>query len=124
MTLCQDQQLEIAMGRMLRIGVTAAAIIVLTGGVLYFWQFCDSVSNYQHVHSSSPGSRSIAVTVRGIRHLDGRSFISAGLLLLIATPVCRVLFAVVGFALQRDRIYTIVSAVVLIILLMSFFVRR
>jgi uncharacterized membrane protein len=121
---CQDQQLEIAMGRMLRVGVTAAAIVVLAGGLLYFWQFRDSVSNYQHFHGASPASRSITAIVRGVRHLDGRSLISAGLLLLIATPVCRVLFGVVGFALQRDRTYTIVSAIVLIVLVMSFFVRR
>ena len=48
MTSRQDLQLESVMGRMLRVGVTAAAIVVLAGGVLYFWQFRDSVSNYQH----------------------------------------------------------------------------
>jgi uncharacterized membrane protein len=124
MTSRQDQQLEIAMSRMLRVGVTAAAIVVLAGGVLYFCQFRDSVSNYQHFYGAPPASRSTAAILSGVRHLDARSVISAGLLLLIATPVCRVIFGVVGFARQRDRIYTIVSAIVLIVLLMSFFVRR
>ena len=120
----QDRQLEIAMGRMLRIGVTTAAIVVLVGGILYFCQFRDAVSNYQHFHGAPAPSRSMAAIAVGLRHLDSRSLISAGILLLIATPVCRVIFGVVGFALERDRIYTIVSAIVLIILLMSFFVRR
>jgi uncharacterized membrane protein len=124
MTSSQDLQLETAMGRMLRVGVTAAAIVVLTGGVLFFWQFRDSVSNYQHFDGAPQTSLSIAAILFGVRHLDSRSVISAGLLLLIATPVCRVISGVVGFALQRDRIYTIVSAIVLIVLLMSFFVRR
>ena len=112
------------MGRMLRVGVTAAAIVVLTGGVRFFWQFRDSVSNYQHFDGAPQTSLSIAAILFGVRHLDSRSVISAGLLLLIATPVCRVISGVVGFALQRDRIYTIVSAIVLIVLLMSFFVKR
>ena len=49
--------------------------------------------------------------------------VAANRQLLIATPVCRVIFGVVGFALERDQTYTIVSAIVLIVLLMSFFVR-
>jgi uncharacterized membrane protein len=123
-TARQDQQLEIAMGRMLRIGVTVAATVVLAGGILYFFQFRDAVSNYQHFHGAPAPSRSITAVAVGIRHLDSRSIISAGILLLIATPVCRVIFGVVGFALERDRVYTIVSAIVLIVLLLSFFVRR
>jgi uncharacterized membrane protein len=124
MTSRQDLELETAMGRMLRVGVTAAAIVVLAGGILFFWQFRDSVSNYQHFDGAPQTPLSIAAILFGVRHLDSRSVISAGLLLLIATPVCRVISGVVGFALQRDRIYTIVSAIVLIVLLMSFFVRR
>jgi uncharacterized membrane protein len=124
MTSRQDLQLESVMGRMQRVGVTASAIVVLAGGALFFWQFGDSVSNYRHFDSVPQAPLNIAAILFGVRHLDSRSVISAGLLLLIATPVCRVISGVVGFALQRDRIYTIVSAIVLIVLLMSFFVRR
>jgi uncharacterized membrane protein len=44
-----------------------------------------------------------------------------GILLLIATPVCRVIFGVVGFALLRDKLYTVISLLVLGVLLFSFF---
>jgi uncharacterized membrane protein len=124
MTTRQDQRLEIAMGQMLRIGVSVAATVVLAGGILYFWQFRDAVSNYQHFHAAPAASRNIAAIIAGVRRFDGRSLIALGILLLIATPVCRVIFGVVGFALQRDRIYTIISVIVLVILLMSFFARR
>ena len=43
-----------------------------------------------------------------------------GLLLLIATPILRVAVSLLGFALQRDRAYTMISAVVLLVLLISF----
>ena len=47
-----------------------------------------------------------------------------GILLLIATPVCRVIFGVVGFALLRDKLYTAVSLIVLAVLVFSFVTGR
>jgi uncharacterized membrane protein len=46
----------------------------------------------------------------------GTSLLQLGLLVLIATPVARVPFALGAFALQRDRTYVIVTLVVLSIL--------
>jgi uncharacterized membrane protein len=43
----------------------------------------------------------------------------AGLLLLIATPVARVVFCLVAFALERDHAYVWITLVVLVILLYS-----
>jgi uncharacterized membrane protein len=45
-------------------------------------------------------------------------------LLLIATPVCRVIFGVVGFAFLRDKLYTVISLIVLGVLLFSFVSQR
>jgi uncharacterized membrane protein len=42
-----------------------------------------------------------------------------GILLLIATPVVRVAISVVLFAVQRDRRYVLITAVVLALLLTS-----
>ena len=52
--------------------------------------------------------------------LHSAGIIQLGLLLLIATPVMRVVLAVVGFALERDHLYTIVSLIVLAVLMYSF----
>jgi uncharacterized membrane protein len=41
------------------------------------------------------------------------------LLLLILTPVARVAIALVGFFLERDRLYAMVSLIVLLILVSS-----
>ena len=42
-----------------------------------------------------------------------------GVLLLIATPVARVALSLVGFALERDWHYVLITAIVLAILLYS-----
>ena len=45
--------------------------------------------------------------------------VQLGLLLLIATPIARVVLAAVGFAFERDRMYVVVSLIVLAVLLFS-----
>jgi uncharacterized membrane protein len=37
---------------------------------------------------------------------------------------CRVIFGVVGFALLRDKLYTVISLIVLCVLLFSFIAKR
>jgi uncharacterized membrane protein len=46
--------------------------------------------------------------------------IQLAVLLLIATPVARVVFALIGFGIERDKLYMAVSAVVLAVLLFGF----
>lgn len=47
-----------------------------------------------------------------------------GLLVLIATPVVRVAFSVIGFALERDRLYVAITLAVLAVLLASLLLAR
>jgi uncharacterized membrane protein len=47
--------------------------------------------------------------------------IQLGIILLIATPVLRVAVSLVGFALERDRVYVAITGLVLAILLYSLF---
>lgn len=119
-----DQRLEIAMGHMLRIGVTVAAVVVLAGGILYLFQSQGTPPDYQHFHGAPAAYEHIASIIAGVSHFDSRSLIEFGILLLIATPICRVIFGVIGFALLKDRLYAAISLVVLIVLLGSFFTRR
>jgi uncharacterized membrane protein len=55
----------------------------------------------------------------GISRGSAGAIIEVGILFLIATPVARVVFAVVAFALERDRLYTAISAGVLVVLIYS-----
>lgn len=119
-----DQRLEIAMGQMLRIGVTVAALVVLAGGIVYLWQYHGPIPDYGHFHGAAAAYESVGAIITGVQHLHSRSLIEFGLLLLIATPIGRVVFGLVGFAMQKDWLYTAVSATVLAVLLFSFFTRR
>ncbi|HEX4756335.1 MAG TPA: DUF1634 domain-containing protein, partial [Terracidiphilus sp.] len=104
-----DRGLEIAMGRMLQIGVTVAALVVLVGGILYLAQFGGSRPDYGHFQSAPASAETIHGIVANAGRMDARGIIALGMLLLLATPVCRVIFGLVGFAMLRDRFYTAVS---------------
>ena len=45
--------------------------------------------------------------------------VQLGLVLLIATPVARVAMSLVAFILQRDRVYVVVTSIVLALLIFS-----
>jgi uncharacterized membrane protein len=49
--------------------------------------------------------------------LDSRSIIQFGLLMLIVTPILRVAFTWVAFVVQRDRVYIVITTIVLVLLL-------
>jgi uncharacterized membrane protein len=120
-----DRRLETIIGRLLQIGVLAAAVTVLAGGLLYLVQSHSGRVDYRNfvpIGNSAPGSPDLLTlsgVVRSAVHFDSLGLIQFGLLLLIATPVARVALAAVGFALERDRLYTVVSLIVLAILAFS-----
>lgn len=108
-----DERLEQIVGNLLRIGVLLAAGIVLAGGVWYLADAGMGQRDYGHFHAEVRGLQALG-SLRG-----PEAVIFIGLLILIATPVARVIFSLVAFRLERDRMYVGFTAVVLVILLYS-----
>ncbi|HTV04195.1 MAG TPA: DUF1634 domain-containing protein [Acidobacteriaceae bacterium] len=115
-----DQKLELAVGRMLQTGVLLAAFVVLVGGVLFLIHApAGPRADYRHFHPVARHLRTPAGAWHGVMHGDAESVIQLGLLLLVATPVMRVILAGVGFLMERDQLYFWVSSIVLAVLLYS-----
>lgn len=95
MTSRGDQRLEITMGNMLRTGLTIAALIVLAGGILYLKQFHALMPDHRHFHGVPVAYGNVSAILGGVRQFDSRSLIAFGIPVLIAAPVCRVVFGVV-----------------------------
>jgi uncharacterized membrane protein len=121
--MLNDRQLEIAMGNMLRIGVSIAALVVIAGGAAYLAHAGAAMPDYRHFHGAL-ADEGVGAILRGAMHFQSGNVIEFGILLLIATPICRVLFGVFGFALMKDRLYSAISAIVLAVLLYSFIAKR
>ncbi len=114
-----DRRMETIMGRLLQIGVLLASAVVLVGGFLYVREHIGDVVNYRSFASEPASLRSVRGLFRLLMMGDPAAVIQVGVLLLIATPIARVVFAVVGFALERDRFYVAVSLAVLAVLMAS-----
>ncbi len=114
-----DEQVEQILGYLLRTGVIASAIIVLGGGVLYLVRYGWNLPDYTLFKGEPAEFRSVEGIVKAAFTLRSRGLIQLGLLLLIATPVARVVFSIFAFALQRDRVYIFVTLFVLGVLLYS-----
>ncbi len=78
--------------------------------------------NYRTFHGVEPPLRTISGICTSAFHAQDRGIIQLGLLLLIATPVARVVFSVVAFWWEHDYLYVVISTIVLVVLCYSLFV--
>ena len=108
-----DRRLELIIGTLLRVGVALAASVVLGGGIWYLAAAGMAPADYRHFHATSHGFAWMG-TFSG-----PEAVIQLGLLILISVPVARVILALVGFALERDRVYVAITLAVLAILVYS-----
>jgi uncharacterized membrane protein len=114
-----DQRSEQVIGNLLRSGVIVSAMVVFLGGVLYLWKYGTSARNFAVFRGEPTDLRHISGILQDTIALHSRGLIQLGLLLLIATPVARVIFSVASFAMERDWLYVSVTVIVLILLLYS-----
>jgi len=114
-----DYRVEQIVGNLLRIGVGLAAVVVLAGGIAFLAQNGRTHPDYHSFRSEPNALRSVAAIVQNAISMDSRGIIQLGLLLLILTPIARVIFSVIAFALEHDRMYVVITLIVLGVLLYS-----
>ena len=114
-----DARMRNIMGSLLRVGVLAAAFLVVLGGVLFFLQHPKEIFDYTTFKGEPAKFRQVHLIVKEAMNLRGRDIIQLGLLVLIATPVARVIFSLIGFLIEKDWIYVSITAIVLMILFVS-----
>lgn len=118
-----DTRIDAVTGGLLRAGVLLSALVLVTGGAVYLArhgaeplgdQEPDLRAKFQKLDDkySRP-----AATARAVARGEARPLIQVGVLLLIATPVLRVLFTAVAFAWRREAAYVAIPLVVLAVLL-------
>jgi uncharacterized membrane protein len=114
-----DATVEVIIGNLLRIGVLISATIVVVGGVIYLARHGSAPASYAVFRGEPDDLRHTSGIVKQVLGGRSRGIIQLGLILLIATPVARVAFSAVAFALEKDRLYFAVTLIVLVILLYS-----
>jgi uncharacterized membrane protein YfcA/uncharacterized membrane protein len=106
---------ELIISGVLRGGVLLSVAVIL-GGIGYFFAL-----RYAGLlpHPTFPDS--VDGVRDGLWNANPLAIVVLGLLFLLATPVLRVAVSIVAFAMDEDRTYVIITALVLTILLFSIF---
>ncbi len=109
----------------LKYGVIISTVLLLTGLALLIVDKPVGLPNsLQQLVSSNYGrpTLNIGQLLSGVAQGMPVYVIQLGLVVLLATPVVRVLASVIVFAAERDRTYVAITLIVLGILLLSIFV--
>jgi uncharacterized membrane protein len=115
----KDTDMQVVIGWVLRIGVILSICIVFFGGIIYLYRHGQSIADYRVFKGIPVFVRTGSGILNGILTLRGRAIIQAGIVLLIATPIIRVVFSAIGFILEKDYLYTCITLLVLLIIFAS-----
>jgi uncharacterized membrane protein len=116
-----DHKVELIISKLLLVGVSTAAIVVLAGGILFLMRHGHETPQFGEFHGEPAELRTLGGLVAAVRKLEARAVIQLGLGLLIATPIARVVFSLFAFIRQRDGMYVIITGIVLSVLLLGLF---
>jgi uncharacterized membrane protein len=112
-----DHAVEQVIGRLLQIGVFASAAVAIAGAILVLIQHGSAAPAFTEFRAAPGHLTSIGGILRGVRDMRSESIVQLGIVLLIMTPMLRVAFTLVAFVLQRDRVYVVITSLVLALLL-------
>jgi uncharacterized membrane protein len=115
----KDTDIQLIIGQVLRYGVVISMLVVVFGGVVYIHRHGYSIADYSVFKGVPDFIHSPAGIINGIFTFRGRAIIQAGIVLLIATPIIRVLFSAIGFVLEKDYLYVAITLIVLAIIIIS-----
>jgi uncharacterized membrane protein len=116
---------ELLISQLLRGGVMLSMSLVAMGMGLTFFHHPDYFSSsdaLQRLTSPDNTVHRLPDVFEGVLAVRGQSFVMAGLLVMISVPVLRVALSLGVFRLQKDRVFVAITAGVLALLMVSFFV--
>jgi uncharacterized membrane protein len=100
-----EQKMDETISGILRLGVSTAAILAVIGMAIYLKSSGGDAPGYRVFHA--------ARLPKGWLH--------AAILMLIMTPVARVVFSIFAFARERDGTYVVITLIVLALLAVGWF---
>mgnify|MGYP001626358762 CR=1 FL=1 len=118
--------MDSVIGMTLRIGVIISIILISIGVALIIVRGEGMGYSLSELSSMrSPVNSSVIPVITAINEapsLDGLSLIVLGLIVLIATPVIRVLLGIASFAMEKDWLYVAITIIVFLDLMIAIFI--
>ncbi|MCX2480082.1 DUF1634 domain-containing protein [Pedobacter sp. MC2016-15] len=116
-----DYDMEQLIGQVLRLGVLISGTVAIIGGIWYLFQKGSGTPHYTTFNGEPAGYTSLTGIFKGLATGSASEIIQLGVVILIATPIVRIFFSLASFVIERDRLYVIITSIVLLIILFSMF---
>lgn len=114
-----DKDIQSLVGNLLRAGVYISMAIVVLGGIIYLSEHGGEKIDYSEFSFNKVSLKTVESIFANVLTFRGAAVIQFGLLMLIFTPIARVLMAVVTFFLEKDYLYVLIGIIVLAIIMVS-----
>lgn len=118
----KDSDIEVAISKVLRYGVYLALFFAGIGGIVYLYRHGGELvgNQYSHYVEKDDGFFDyVSKIFSGIIQGKGRDIITMGIIILFATPTVRVLFSLLGYIMERDIKYIVITLIVLSVITVS-----
>jgi uncharacterized membrane protein len=119
-----DEYMEKLISGLLRWGVIVASAIVCIGATIFLLREGSLKPQYATFNGEPEQFRNVWQILASTLVPSGRGIIETGVLLLITIPLLRVLLSVISFGKEKDRVYVVITSIVLCFLLFSLFYQR
>ena len=113
-----DLDLNRSVGNLLRLGVILSVVISLFGFIKLFLEGFKMPKHYESLENKS--GNILHDFWISLGKFEGMAIIQLGVLILILTPLMRIIFALIGYLKEKDYTYVIISLIVLGIMVISF----
>ncbi|MGE6220942.1 DUF1634 domain-containing protein [Nubsella zeaxanthinifaciens] len=114
-----DKDIQSLVGNLLRVGVYISMGIVVIGGIIYLFDHSTETIDYKVFDFNKVSLKTVAGIFSEVLTFKGVAIVQFGLLMLIFTPIARVLMAVVSFFIEKDYLYVAIGLLVLAIIMAS-----
>jgi uncharacterized membrane protein len=115
----KDRDMQLLLGQVLRSGTVISISVVILGGIIYLYRHGHTIVNYRTFIGIPDFVKHFPGIIYSALNTKGQAIIQIGIILLIATPILRVICSAIGFVLEKDYMYVGISVLVLFIIFMS-----
>ena len=115
-----DVDLNRSVGNLLRLGVILSVTTSLLGFIKLFTEGFVMPKKYTQLDLGTSSEKVWSLFWHSLLKGEGMAIIQLGILMLIFTPLMRIIFALIGYLKEKDYTYVIISLIVLTIMAVSF----
>lgn len=116
-----DKDVQVILGSLLRFGVIISTLVVLIGGIIFLTTQSSRTVSFSEFKPQEAQFSSVTAILIGLKNFDGLAIIQFGVLLLIFTPIARVVFSIFSFLMEKDYMYVIIGTIVLCVIITSLY---